>query len=109
MEIHILLAGVEFGPYTDDKARQLLDEGFLSSNDPAKRLDEQEWIPLSTLLARSSGTPSNLKSPAPHATGHKDGPQGEGPSSVATTAPSESPPKKDTVSEMPPHGGYHLR
>jgi lipoprotein NlpI len=55
MEIHILLAGVEFGPYTDDKARELVADGFLAESDPAKRLDETDWIPLGDLLASASG------------------------------------------------------
>ena len=62
MELHILLAGVEFGPYTDDKARQLLGEGFLSSSDPAKRLHETDWLPLSEVLGELPEVP-----PAPPA------------------------------------------
>ena len=57
MELQILLAGVEFGPYSEDKARQLLDEGFLSATDPAKRLDETDWLPLSDLLGSSPAAP----------------------------------------------------
>ena len=53
MELHILLAGVEFGPYTDNQVRELLGEGFLSETDPAKRLDETDWLPLSEVLAQS--------------------------------------------------------
>jgi lipoprotein NlpI len=52
MELHILLAGVEFGPYTDHQARDLIGEGFLSETDPAKRLDEADWLPLSEVLAQ---------------------------------------------------------
>jgi tetratricopeptide (TPR) repeat protein len=58
MEIHILLAGVEFGPYTDDKARELVAEGFLSPTDPAKRLDETEWLPLTEVLAHAPEEPA---------------------------------------------------
>ena len=53
MELHILLAGVEFGPYTDEQARELLGEGFLNATDPAKRLDETDWLPLNEVLAQS--------------------------------------------------------
>jgi lipoprotein NlpI len=61
MELHVLLAGVEFGPYSDDKARELLGEGFLSESDPAKRLNETDWLPLSNVLGTqpaSSATPA---------------------------------------------------
>ncbi len=68
MELHILLAGVEFGPYTEDKARQLLDEGFLSATDPAKRLDETNWLPLSDVLGAvpvATGSGGSETTPAP--------------------------------------------
>ncbi len=58
MEIHILLAGVEFGPYTDDKARELIAEGFLAATDPARRLDETEWLPLTEVLSRAPEEPA---------------------------------------------------
>jgi lipoprotein NlpI len=58
MELHVLLAGVEFGPYSDDKARELLGEGFLSESDPAKRLDGTDWVPLSDLLGTTSDSPA---------------------------------------------------
>jgi lipoprotein NlpI len=64
MELHVLLAGVEFGPYTDDKARELLGEGFLSSTDPAKRLDATEWVPLSDLLGASTTSSASHASAA---------------------------------------------
>jgi len=67
MELHVLLAGVEFGPYTDDKARELLGEGFLSESDPAKRLNGTDWVPLSDVLGAqpASSAKSPASSPAP--------------------------------------------
>jgi lipoprotein NlpI len=62
MELHVLLAGVEFGPYTDDKARELLGEGFLSSTDPAKRLNATDWVPLSDLLGVAPTSATTLTS-----------------------------------------------
>jgi len=58
MELHVLLAGVEFGPYSDDKARELLGEGFLSESDPAKRLSDTDWVPLSNLLGTQPDSPA---------------------------------------------------
>ena len=58
MEIHILLAGVEFGPYTDDQARQLVADGLLDASDPAKRLSETEWLPLSEVLENPQAEPA---------------------------------------------------
>jgi tetratricopeptide (TPR) repeat protein len=83
MEIHILLAGVEFGPYTDDKARELIADGFLTASDPAKRLDETEWLPLTEVLARSPEE------------GAVDEPQWDEPTtSTEEDAPPEPPPVK---------------
>jgi hypothetical protein len=80
MELHILLAGVEFGPYTDDQVRELLGDGFLSATDPAKRLDETDWLPLSDVLAKS-----NVGAPAP----------------AAPARPVSSPPKFEPIAPSP--------
>jgi lipoprotein NlpI len=100
MELHILLAGVEFGPYSEDKARQLLDEGFLSASDPAKRLDETAWQPLSELLGASpvgAGVSTSTRGPK------ISSPATEAPAfrSLATTLEDEEP-LEDYHAPLPP-------
>jgi hypothetical protein len=87
MELHILLAGVEFGPYTDHQARDLIGEGFLSETDPAKRLDETAWLPLSEVLAQ------------PRAGTLTEGPTAE---EIPATEPEPAPSIVDPVAEEEP-------
>ena len=92
MELHILLAGVEFGPYTDDQARELLGEGFLSATDPAKRLDETDWLPLNEVLAQPREATTTTQ-PEPVT----ETPAAEEESAAATTSASE----EESVEEPP--------
>ncbi len=102
MEIQILLAGVEFGPYTDDKARELIADGFLAATDPAKRIDETEWLPLTEVLARppedaEPETDTGEEPPAfPEETGAADPIAGE-----EDFSPDSSEPHPGTFEEEP--------
>lgn len=87
MELHILLAGVEFGPYTDDQARELLGEGFLSETDPAKRLDENDWLPLNEVLAQPRTTTTAHEQPIIETPAEEDEPA----PSAATSSPEDEP------------------
>jgi tetratricopeptide (TPR) repeat protein len=94
MELHILLAGVEFGPYTDEQARDLLGEGFLSETDPAKRLDETAWLPLNEVLAQPRAVVTTAhEQPETEAPAEHEEPE----SFSATSSPEDEP-----VAEEPP-------
>jgi tetratricopeptide (TPR) repeat protein len=57
MEIHIRLAGVELGPYTEEQVLQNISEGLLSLGDLAHVEGMQDWLPLGEVL-------NKLQSPA---------------------------------------------
>lgn len=50
MQILIQHDGVQQGPYSPETARSLLRDGSLLSTDPARYVDDGEWMPLETLL-----------------------------------------------------------
>jgi tetratricopeptide (TPR) repeat protein len=52
MEIIVQLAGVQLGPYSEAQIRQHLSEGLLSLTDPAKLEGQEDWLPLSEVLAK---------------------------------------------------------
>jgi tetratricopeptide (TPR) repeat protein len=52
MEIRILSAGKEFGPYSESQVRQYLSEGLISAADPAMGDGMTEWMPAGDLLAQ---------------------------------------------------------
>jgi tetratricopeptide (TPR) repeat protein len=60
MDILVLLAGIELGPYSDEQARRYMAEGLLLPSDPAKTDGMQDWVAVSTIL---DSLPS--QSPAP--------------------------------------------
>jgi len=110
MELHVLLAGVEFGPYSDDKARELLGEGFLSASDPAKRLNETDWIPLSDVLGTQSESPgkpaATASAPLAFAPFFAESLEENEPSAtenIAEPSELETPPELETESEPEPH------
>ena len=49
MQIHIMLSGIEFGPYTQEKVEELLAKGLVVPSDPARtrpgRLDHAAGCP----------------------------------------------------------------
>ena len=93
MELHILLAGVEFGPYTDEQARDLLGEGFLSETDPAKRLDETDWLPLNEVLAQPRAATTVAAPPSAETPAEEDEP------AFSTSSSSR---EEEPVAEEPP-------
>ncbi len=52
MEIRILSAGKEIGPYSESQVRQYLSEGLISASDLAFTDGMSEWAPVEQLLAR---------------------------------------------------------
>src|SRR5271168_3702754 len=52
MEIHIRMAGVELGPYTEAQVREYLAEGLLTPNDSARAAGAEHWIEVTDLLAK---------------------------------------------------------
>jgi tetratricopeptide (TPR) repeat protein len=52
MEIHIRLAGVQLGPYSEEQVREYLAEGLLSPTDSACAGGAEHWISVTDLLAR---------------------------------------------------------
>lgn len=62
MEIHILLAGVEMGPFSENQVRDYLREGLLSHTDKAKIGEDGAWEPVEVVLEK---IPRPLSPPAP--------------------------------------------
>ena len=52
MEIHIRLAGVELGPYSEKQIREYLAEGLVSPGDQACEAGTDNWISVTDLLAK---------------------------------------------------------
>jgi tetratricopeptide (TPR) repeat protein len=65
MEIHIRLAGVQLGPYSEKQVREYLSEGLLSLTDQASLDETGNWTPVSDLLAELSATGANGTPEAP--------------------------------------------
>jgi tetratricopeptide (TPR) repeat protein len=68
MEIHIRLAGVQLGPYSEAQVRQHIEDGLLSLTDSAQRVGAAEWMPLGEVLKESpeeSVTPEEESPPEP--------------------------------------------
>jgi len=59
--IHIQIARVELGPYSERQVRQFLAEGLLLLSDPARYIGQQKWIALSDVL---KALPSPMVIPA---------------------------------------------
>jgi tetratricopeptide (TPR) repeat protein len=51
MDIHIQLAGVSLGPYSEKQVRDYITEGLLSMEDKARIEGSLDWIPVSDLVA----------------------------------------------------------
>ncbi len=52
MEIHIQLAGIQLGPYSEKQVREYVAEGLLSMTDKAREEGSLEWIEVSELMAK---------------------------------------------------------
>ena len=61
MEIHILLAGEQIGPFSESQVRQYIGEGLVSPSDLAALKGKDDWQSVETLLA-------NLPLPVPDST-----------------------------------------
>jgi|GEM_PF-1069031 len=79
MEIHIQLAGVELGPYSEKQVRDYLAEGLLSSSDPARFEGNATWEAVSDVLGKLNK--HSVPEPAP---------------------PAKIPPATVTPTELPP-------
>ncbi len=87
MEIHIQLAGVQLGPYSEKQVRDSLAEGHLLPTDPARYEGTEAWETVSDVLAQMASAafaaPKTPEKPVP---------------TVATPQPSIA----RTTSAMPP-------
>jgi tetratricopeptide (TPR) repeat protein len=63
MEIHIQLAGVQLGPYSEKQVRDYLAEGLLSEADPARFDGTETWESVKDILAKNSA--ARVAPPAP--------------------------------------------
>jgi len=96
MEIHILLASVELGPFSEKQVRQYLADGLISPSDLAKHAGMENWEAVDVVLARipppiAVAAPSppplpQLRTPMPRAI-----PKTAGPVSPAPTPPPALP------------------
>ena len=68
MEIHILLAGEQLGPFSETQVRQYLGEGLVTPSDLAMYEGMDEWQPVDLLLAHlppSAPAPETISLDAP--------------------------------------------
>ncbi len=67
MEIHIQLAGIQLGPYSEKQVRDYIAEGLLSMSDKARIEGTLEWISVSDLITKlppaSEPAPANAENP----------------------------------------------
>jgi len=64
MEIHIQLAGVQLGPYSEKQVRDYLQEGLLSSEDPARFDGVEAWQTVDEVLkGRPAAAPIPVEPP----------------------------------------------
>ncbi len=95
MEIHIRLAGIQFGPYSEKQVREYLSEGLLLPTDPARGEGTENWIVVDELLSKlpppTEVLPKLVPTPAP---GEVSGaPKG---------APDKLPPQTDIPPKLMP-------
>ncbi len=64
MEIHIQLAGVQLGPYSEKQIREYVADGLLSMTDKARIDGSLEWIPVDVMLTKLP--PPEEPAPAPN-------------------------------------------
>ena len=83
MEIHILLAGQQLGPFSETQVRQYLEEGLVSSSDLAIYEGMEDWQSLDLVLANLPPSAPEMISP--------DEPPPESPA-PAEQAPEPEPP-----------------
>ncbi len=62
MEIHIQLAGIQLGPYSEKQVREYIAEGLLSMTDKAREEGSPNWIDVSELMEK---LPPPQPAPAP--------------------------------------------
>jgi tetratricopeptide (TPR) repeat protein len=76
MEIHVRLAGVELGPYTEKQVREYLSEGLLSATDLAKAEGSDNWVPVNDLLGGLEQSPDADAEETPETKRAPDAPEG---------------------------------
>jgi tetratricopeptide (TPR) repeat protein len=64
MEIHIQLAGVHLGPYSERQVREYLAEGLLFPTDRAREEGTENWIAVNELLSKAPPPTDKLPKPA---------------------------------------------
>jgi len=92
MEIHIQLAGVELGPYSEKQVRDYLAEGLLSSADPARFEGTATWETVSEVLAKLNK--HSVPEPAP--------PAKLPPPTIAPAEPLANQPLPGPTTSLPP-------
>ena len=65
MEIHIQLAGVQLGPYSEKQIREYIAEGLLSMADKARIEGSLDWIPVSELVEKLPPPAEPMPAPNP--------------------------------------------
>jgi tetratricopeptide (TPR) repeat protein len=102
MDILIRLAGVQFGPYSEEQIQQHLAEGLLSLTDPAQLEGKEDWVPLGEALAKLHTTvatqPVKISQVHPPATDAPPKPAPEEESEAPKRAPTAPP----GVTHLPP-------
>ena len=63
--IHITRKGEQFGPYSEDVAKQLLAEGKLLASDLAWYLEAEGWKPLAEVLREEENRDESTPPPLP--------------------------------------------
>ena len=65
VEIEVLLSGVTFGPFTEAKVRERLEENLLALTDLARFSSSEEWRPLQDVLEDMPPAPEPVSEPEP--------------------------------------------
>ena len=65
MEIHLRLASVQLGPYSEKQVREYLSEGLLFPTDPARKEGTENWIAVNELLSKLPPPTDTLPKLAP--------------------------------------------
>jgi tetratricopeptide (TPR) repeat protein len=100
MEIHIQLAGVNLGPYSERQIRDYVAEGLLSMTDKAREEGTLEWIPVSELMAKLPPAPEPAPAPDPNAVFSDAEPPEAEPSPGPDSAPASGAPADEAYESL---------
>jgi hypothetical protein len=97
MEIHILLAGVQIGPFSEKQVREYLVDGLVSPTDLAKHDGMREWEAVNLVLAHLP-LPELVPEPEPAAVT----PPPQSVAAAPNPAPASAPAPKQPAFPPPP-------